>query len=82
MDNLEGNTYVPPRCEVFRKINLPDTNSIYLIKSHQTERGVFVANSIVDERFPYVKILNTTNKMVNINKDITDNITNIDNLKM
>lgn len=82
IDNLEGNIYVPPRCEAFRKINLPDVKSVYLIKSHQTERGVFVANSIVDKNFPYVKILNTTNKTVKVDKNLTETITNIDNYEV
>ena len=77
--DVDGDIFIPARCEVFRKLDLGDSNNTYLVKSKQIKKGVFLANSIVDTSFPYVKILNTNNLTVRLSKNFTISKRNLQN---
>lgn len=78
----DGSFILPPRSEVVRPIT---TRSIGLIKSQELRKGVFVANSIVNQN-SYVRLLNTTMYNQRIDKldlklhDLTQyNVMNVQN---
>lgn len=67
--------YIPPRCEIFRKIHsLTQLKEDSVITNREISPGVFVARSIVSKDFPFIQILNTNSKVVtikNIKLDVT-----------
>lgn len=78
-DSIEGNIFLPPRCEAFRQVNIGSTTSTYLVKSDEIKPGVFVANSLVNSQNSILKFLNTTDKMVAISRDFQNHLTDIEN---
>lgn len=47
-DNLNGETLIPPRCEVYRQIEIQNPQQDYVILSKEIQPGVFCANSIIN----------------------------------
>ena len=81
-DEFKGNIFLPPRSEVYRRINIENNKNNYLVKANEIEPGVFIANSIVDSHNPVLKFLNTTDKIVNIKQNLFHNLTNIENYEI
>lgn len=55
---------LPARAEVIRKIHIVATAENILIPSQELEEGIMIANTIVNTRNPYVRIINTTDNNV------------------
>lgn len=81
-DDIDGNIFLPPRCEVFRRINIADTQNTFLIKSNEVEPGVFISNSIVNCNNPFIKFLNSTNETVKIKRNFSNHLSNIENYEI
>lgn len=85
-DLLEGpddHTFViPPRCEVVRRFKIKYLNptDIRYVPSQEIISGVFAANTIVQADNHYVRIINTTESNITVNKNnlMTNNIKNYD----
>lgn len=60
---------IPPRCEVARRIEInQDKNIDVVIENQEIKPGVFIAGTITNLAEPIIKILNTTNKLVTLDK--------------
>lgn len=55
-NNLKGKYFIPPRCEVIRKLNLNDIEDSITI-ADEIQNGVFYAISIINRNCPYIKIM-------------------------
>lgn len=81
-DEFKGKIFLPPRSEVYRRINIGNNQSTYLVRANEIEPGVFIANSIVDSHNPVLKFLNTTSKIVEIKQNFSYNLSNIENYEI
>lgn len=55
-NNLKGKYFIPPRCEVIRKLNLNDIEDSITI-ADEIQNGVFYSISIINRNCPYIKIM-------------------------
>lgn len=67
-NDLNGYTWIPARSEVFRIISNLGTNEDVVVNSAEIAPGVFCANAIVNSKAPFVKIINTNDYPIQINK--------------
>lgn len=74
-DNLDGTTMIPPRCEIFKQIVINKDDQDYVTISNEIAPGVVCANSIFNKNNPIVKIVNTNNYMVKLQKNFEIQIT-------
>lgn len=81
-DDMDGNIFLPPRCEVFRRINIGDTHKTFLVKSNEIVPGVFISNSIIDSNNPFLKFLNTTNETVKVKRNFSRYLSDIENYEI
>ena len=65
-DNFNGDLLIPPRCEVYRQLNLEKTNQNYFLPSSELQPGIFCANCIINSNNPIVKLINTTNSSIKL----------------
>lgn len=78
-DHVEGEFVLPPRCEAYRQIHVANVTGDLVISSQEIKPGVFCANSIISADNQVVKLVNTTDKMVKIDKDFCKLITPLEN---
>lgn len=65
--NLTNNTtFIPARSEVIRKINVETSEKEILIINQELEPGVIIANTIIESKRAFVRILNTNIHDVNL----------------
>lgn len=74
-DNLDGELVIPPRCEVFRKFELSNLNTDFVLEATEVKPGVFCSNTIIGPSNQLVKLINTTNKPVKLSKNNLKEIT-------
>lgn len=69
---------LPARAEVFRTFHLSKFEGPQFINNSEIHPGVFIANSIATSQDPIIKVLNTTNKILTISKNltVTENLSN------
>lgn len=80
-NQFKGNFVIPPRCEVIRSIKL-DVTADYVTIAQQIQQGVFCANGIVNRSSPYVKLINTTENMVQIPNNFVPKLQPITNYEV
>lgn len=61
-DKLKNQFVIPPRCQVIKKISIPNLLEDSVVEGKQLKPGVFIASSIVNQNEQYVKILNVNTK--------------------
>lgn len=62
--NQDNLITIPRRCQVIRKCSLNNNADFQFIDSREICSGVFIARSIVDPINPFIRILNTTDEIV------------------
>lgn len=67
-DSIRGEIVLPPRCEVYRQVLVDNLQGDHVLISDEIMQGVFVANAIVNSQNHIIKLINTTEKHVHINK--------------
>ena len=55
---INNSLILPARSQVIRKIQVTDPNKEFVVINQEIQTGVLVANSIIDNKNPYVLILN------------------------
>ena len=55
---------LPARAESIKKIHIVSCDEELLIPNQEIENGIYIANTIVKTKSPYVRIINTTDKDV------------------
>lgn len=78
-DNLRGDIILPPRCEAFRQVSLILDEGDYLFPSTEIRPGIFGANTIVNSTNSVVKFINTTDKVVKLNKNFSNHCVPLNN---
>lgn len=64
-DNVDGKFIIPGRCEMVKRIDVPDNEEDeLLVCSQEVQHGIFIGNSIINKKNPYVKFINTLNEHV------------------
>lgn len=63
-------TALPARCECYRTFKIENYTEPCLIPSQEISSGILIANTIVFEENPVIKVLNTNNEMKTINNKI------------
>lgn len=67
----DDTTTLPARAEVFRTFHLTKFDTPQFIDNTEIHPGVFMANSIAKSQNPVLRVLNTTDKIVTIPKNLT-----------
>ena len=58
-----GKTLIPSKCEVIRKLGkLKELDTDAVVCAEQLQEDVLVGNCIVNKNYPFIKIINTSNK--------------------
>lgn len=65
-DKFNESILIPARCEVIRKLPNLNVNTDSVVLSQEILPGIFCGNTIISPDKPYVKLINTTNKLVAI----------------
>lgn len=64
-DNVDGKFIIPGKCEMVKRIDVPDNEEDeLLVCSQEVQHGIFIGNSIINKKNPYVKFINTLNEHV------------------
>lgn len=74
-DNFNGELLIPSRCEVYRRLDIKNLNSEFVLSATEIKPGVFCSNTIIGPTNSIVKFINTTNKPVKIPKTCPNTIT-------
>lgn len=74
-DTLNGDLILPPRCEVFRKLDTQHLKEDFVLDATELRAGVFCSNAIISSKNSIVKIINTTNNTVKIKNTCPTTIT-------
>lgn len=53
---------IPARAEVFRMLKIKNFYGISLVKNREIANGIFIANTIIHEQNPILRVINTTEK--------------------
>lgn len=78
-DHIEGEFVLPPRCEVYRQVHVPNVMGDLVVPSKELKPGVFCANSIIGSNNQIVKLVNTTDNTVKIDKNFCNLVTPLEN---
>lgn len=68
-DNLNGEFVIPPRCEVLKRIHTEEFDDDQVLISKEISPGIFCANTLINKDNKIVKLINTNNKFVKIQKN-------------
>lgn len=85
-DFVEDSLTIPPRCEIFHSFCFKNSHKVdQCVEQQELMTGVFVARAIVSCSKPMIRILNTTNKAIHINRILdlkSEDITKFDQIKI
>lgn len=59
---------IPARSEVVRHIQIQCNTNEVLVPHQELQRGIYIASTIVSKTYPLIRIMNTTNKNVELRK--------------
>lgn len=67
---------IPPRCEAFKFFKINNFNNTAFIEHQELLPGIFIANTIVHNENPIIRVINTTDStaIIKNNLDITSEI--------
>ena len=77
-NNIKGKYLIPPRCEVIRKLSLGNIGDSVTL-AREIQHGVFCANGVINKNYPYIKIMNTLDEMVEVPKNFVPDLIPISN---
>lgn len=72
---------IPPRCEVFRVFKIDNFTGTAFIEQREIHPGIFIANTIIHESNPVIRIINTNESMEIISNKISE-ISNIEHFNI
>lgn len=73
-DKFKNQLVIPPRCQVVKKILLPNLQEDSVITGAEISPGVFIGSSIVNKNEQYVNILNVNSKLSLVPFNLNNNI--------
>lgn len=68
-DNLNGDFILPPRCEIYKHVYTEEINDNYVLLSKELKPGVYCANAIVSSQSHVVKLINTNDETIRVDKN-------------
>lgn len=69
---------IPPRCEIFKIFKIKNFTTSSFIESNELAPGIFIANTIIHNSTPLIRVINTTESTAVIKNEIkiTDELNN------